>query len=112
MIDGYLLSTGFTKSKADSNLYYILVETGLLILVLYVEDLFLTGVVKLIVGCKTNLALEFKMEGIAMMNYFLGLDVWKKPGEIFLGQGKYVVEILKRFQMEDCKHMATPWSPI
>ena len=27
---------------------------------------------------------------------------------IFLGQGKYVVEILKRFGMMDCKAMATP----
>ena len=25
-----------------------------------------------------------------------------------LGQGKYVVEILKRFRMMDCKEMATP----
>jgi hypothetical protein len=28
--------------------------------------------------------------------------------EIFLGQGKYVVEILKRFGVLDCKPMATP----
>ena len=27
---------------------------------------------------------------------------------IFLGQGKYVVEILKRFGMTDCKAMTTP----
>jgi hypothetical protein len=28
--------------------------------------------------------------------------------EIFLGQGKYTVEILRRFRMEDCRPMATP----
>ena len=27
---------------------------------------------------------------------------------IFLGQGKYAMEILKRFRMMDCKAMATP----
>ena len=27
---------------------------------------------------------------------------------VFLGQGKYVVEILKRFEMLDCKAIATP----
>ena len=27
---------------------------------------------------------------------------------IFLGQGKYVVEILNRFRMMDCKSMTTP----
>jgi len=31
----------------------------------------------------------------------------QKPDEIFLNQGKYIVEILKRFGMMDCKSMAT-----
>jgi hypothetical protein len=34
--------------------------------------------------------------------------VWQNPGEIRLSQGKYVVEILKRFGMMDCKSMNTP----
>ena len=42
------------------------------------------------------------------MHYFLGLEVWKKPGEIFLSQGKYVVKILERFAMVDCKPVITP----
>jgi hypothetical protein len=33
----------FTKSEVDPNVYYIFVRTNLLILVLYVDDLFLTG---------------------------------------------------------------------
>jgi hypothetical protein len=42
-IDSYLMSLGFTKSDADPNLYYK-VENGCpLILILYVDDLFLTG---------------------------------------------------------------------
>jgi preprotein translocase subunit SecE len=42
------------------------------------------------------------------MHYFLGLKVWQKPGLIFLRQGKYAVEILKRFRMMECKSMTTP----
>ena len=34
--------------------------------------------------------------------------MWQNADGIFLGQGKYVVEILKRFGMMDCKAMATP----
>ena len=34
--------------------------------------------------------------------------MWQNPDEIFLRQGKYAVEILKRFRMMDCKDMATP----
>jgi len=42
------------------------------------------------------------------MHYFLGLEVWQSPKEIFLNQGKYAVEILKRFDMLECKAMNTP----
>jgi hypothetical protein len=33
------------------------------------------------------------------MLYLLGLEVWQIPEKIFLNQGKYAVEILKRFDM-------------
>jgi hypothetical protein len=39
------------------------------------------------------------MKDLGSMYYFLGLEVWQRPEEIFLYQGKYVVEILKRFDM-------------
>jgi hypothetical protein len=42
------------------------------------------------------------------MHYFLGPKVWQSPEEIFLIQGKHAVEILKRFDMMDCKTMSTP----
>jgi hypothetical protein len=107
--DEYLSGLGFTKTDADSNLYYLVDHSNLLVLVLYVDDLILTGSSKkLIEWCKAELAREFDMKDIGLMHYFLGLEVWQSPGEVFLGQGKYAVEILKRFQMMDCKPMATP----
>ena len=48
------------------------------------------------------------MKDLWQMHYFLGLEVWQQKGEIFLGQGRYTIEILKRFQMEDCRPMAMP----
>ena len=36
------------------------------------------------------------------------MEVWQNVDGIFLEQGKYAVEILKRFGMMDCKTMATP----
>ena len=42
-----------------------------------------------------------------MMHYFLGMEVWQSADGISLGQGKYVVDILKRFGMMDCKAMTT-----
>ena len=102
------MSLVFTKSKEDSNLYYKVENDGLMILLLYVDDLFLTGEDKFIIECKKKLAAEFEMKDLGMMHYFLGLEVWKSLDEIFLNQGKYTTEILKRFGMLDCKAMTTP----
>ena len=78
-----------------------------MILLLYVDDLFLTGDEELILDSKRKLTTEFEMKDLGTMHYLLGLEVWQKPGEIVLSQGKYVVEILKRFEMMDCKSMTT-----
>jgi hypothetical protein len=78
------------------------------VLLLYVDDLFLTGEEKLITDCKRKLVEEFEMKYLGSMHYFLGLEVWHIPGKIFLNQGKYVVETLKKFDMLECKAMATP----
>ena len=64
-IDGFLKSMGFIKSKADSNLYYKVVEDeGPVILLLYVDDLFLRGEEKLIVECKKKIVAEFEMKDL------------------------------------------------
>ena len=63
---------------------------------------------KLIVDCKKKLVEEFKMKYLGLMHYFLGLEVWQRPEGIFHNQEKYVVEILKGFDMLDYKSMATP----
>ena len=36
------------------------------------------------------------MKDIGLMHYFLGLEVWREQGHIFLGQGRYTVDILSR----------------
>ena len=101
-MDGFLHNLGFSKSTADSNV----VHNHILILVLYVDDLFLTNEEQLIAQCKRELTSEFEMKDLGLMHYFLGLKVWKKPGEIFLTQEKCAVDILQRFRMQDSKSMS------
>jgi hypothetical protein len=57
---------------------------------------------------KKKLATEFEMKDLGSMHYFLGLEIWQSPEKIFLNQGKCAVEILKRFDMLECKSMNTP----
>ena len=107
-IDGFLSSLGFTKSKADSNLYYKVEDGNPMILLLYVNDLFVIGMDGLIVDTKRKLVAKFEMKYLGMMHYFIGMEVWKNVYGISLRQGKYVVEILKRFGMMDYKVITTP----
>eukprot|EP00253_Pinus_taeda_P002410 PITA_02410 len=72
-IDRCLMKLGSTRSEVDPNLYFK-VE----------HDKLLTGADPLIHQCKRELASEFDMKDLGLMHYFLGLEVWKKPGEIFL----------------------------
>ena len=76
-MDRLLMTLGFTKSKADSNLYYKVEEGNPVILLLYVDDLFVTGEDGLITDTKRNLAAEFEMKDLGMRHYFLGMKCGK-----------------------------------
>ena len=67
---------GFTKTEADVNLYHIMVKGKLLIIILYVDDLILTGDDQLIVSCKEDLAREFEIKDMGLMHYFLDMEAW------------------------------------
>ena len=84
-IDTYLLLIGFQKSEVDPNLYYIVVGGVPLILLLYVDDLFITGGEHLIDACKKDLALEFEMIDLGLTHHYLGREVWLEDGHVFLG---------------------------
>ena len=72
------------------------------------DDLFLTEEEQLIAQCQRELTSNFEMKDFGLMHYFLGLEVWKKPGKIFLTQGKYAGDILQRFGMQDYKFVSVP----
>lgn len=83
-INNYLMKLGFMRSDVDPNLYFKDEKDRPLIMVLYVDDLFLKGDDPLIHQCKRELDYEFDMKDLGKMHYFIGLEVWKNPGEIFL----------------------------
>ena len=87
MTDSFLTSLGLTKSKADSNLYYKVEEGNPMILLLYVDDLFVTGENGLIDDTKRKLVAELKMKDLGMLHYFLGMEVWQNVDGIPLGKG-------------------------
>ena len=82
-IDNYFTGLDFTKSEADVNLYQIVVEGRLLIILRYVDDLIFTDDEQLIHSCKEDIVREFEMKDMGLLHYFLGLEIWQPEGELF-----------------------------
>ena len=70
------MSLEFNKSKVNSNLYFNIGGRIPLMLLLYVDDLFLTGNHELIKDARRRLATEFEMKYLWMMHYILCMEVW------------------------------------
>ena len=62
------MSLGFTKCKEDSNLYYKFDDDGIIILLLYEDDLLFTGEDKSIIECKKKLVAKVEMNYLGMMH--------------------------------------------
>ncbi|KAL5715327.1 hypothetical protein ACHQM5_017160 [Ranunculus cassubicifolius] len=105
----FLLSMGFLCSTADPSLFVCHSKQGTLLLLLYVDDIILTGDnEKLLKRFTDRLGLEFSMKDMGFLHYFLGVHVHKFQHGLFLNQAKYTVELLERAQMKGCKPSKTP----
>lgn len=50
----------------------------------------------------------FEMTDLGLMSYVLGMEIKQDKNMVFICQKKYANEILKKFQMEECKAVSTP----
>ncbi|KAL8145697.1 hypothetical protein AgCh_003733 [Apium graveolens] len=57
---------------------------------------------------KEEMKAVFEMTDLGKMTFFLGMDVQQNTNEIFICQKKYAKEILKKFNMDECKPFTTP----
>ena len=71
---------GFVRSLANEALY---MRKDIWILV-YVDDLFITGLSLQIAEAKDKLLARFKMKDLGLLSLFLRMEVISKKGSIFL----------------------------
>eukprot|EP00253_Pinus_taeda_P030109 PITA_30109 len=75
-MDRFLLDTGFFRCHSNNTVYTKKVGKSLIILVLYVDDLILTGSdPNLINHVKSNLQKEIEMIYLGHLHYFVGIQV-------------------------------------
>ncbi|PKU67431.1 Retrovirus-related Pol polyprotein from transposon TNT 1-94 [Dendrobium catenatum] len=104
-----LKTFGFTISKSDPSLLIYTREHISLYLLIYVDDLLLTGndsstVQLLIHKLKTN----FSLKELGSISTFLGIQVQHTPHGLFLQQSRYAENLLQLSGFTDCRPVSTP----
>ena len=107
----FLISQGFANSHSDSSLFVQHTSISLLILVIYVEDILVTGsdpapLAQFIQHMHT----VFSMKELGTVSYFLGISVTALSHGYFLSQTKYATELLHKAGLTDCKPCSTPYA--
>ncbi|KAL3537871.1 hypothetical protein ACH5RR_001237 [Cinchona calisaya] len=86
---------GMKKSNCDHSVFYQQSKTGLILLVVYVDDIVITGSKSAgITALKSFLQTHFQTKDLGMLKYFLGIEVTRCKKSIFLSQIKYILDLL------------------
>jgi hypothetical protein len=105
----HILSFGFVSAKSDTSLFIYQHGNDTIYLLLYVDDIVLTASsASLLQWVITALQQEFSMTDLDPLHHFLGLTVTRHPNGFHLSQRQYILEVLERAGMIDCKPCSTP----
>lgn len=105
----FLLEFGFQCSKADPSLFVHHHNKQTLVLLLYVDDILLTGNDEaLLQSLLQALNTTFSMKDLGTPSYFLGVEVQHTSDGMFLHKTAYATDILHQAQMSNCNAMPTP----
>ena len=91
------------------SIYVFHVDGNTLIVFVYVDDLILTGnIIDVISRIKCQFSNTFETTDLGILHLFLGVQVLPLLDGLFVSQSKYVMDLLKCFNMDDCNACATP----
>jgi hypothetical protein len=103
------MQLGYNQSNGDHTLFYKRNMSKLTILIVYVDDIVITGDDDMgIENLKKQLTREFEVKDLGQLRYFLGIEVSGSPKGIYLSQRKYVLDLLAETGMSGCRPASTP----
>ncbi|KAL5713478.1 hypothetical protein ACHQM5_015548 [Ranunculus cassubicifolius] len=105
----YLEDLGFQESKSDYSLFTFKEGNLLIILLIYVDDILITGndasyVAKFI----QQLGQLFSMKDLGTLNFFLGIEATYQDGGLHLTQTRYTTDLLHRTSFLHAKPVYSP----
>ncbi|GKU98654.1 hypothetical protein SLEP1_g11628 [Rubroshorea leprosula] len=103
---------GFTSSPHDTALFIRKTNHGMFLLLLYVDDMIIIGDDVLgIYDLKQFLSHKFEMKDLAVLSYFLGLEVTSSNDGYLLSQTKNASDLISKVGLIDTKIVSTPLEP-
>ena len=103
---------GFTSSAHDTTLFTGQTPQGIVLLLLYVDDMIITGNdPQAISDLQHYLGQHFEMKDLGSLNYFLGLEVSRHSVGYLLSQAKYASDLLACSGITDSNTTSTPLDP-
>jgi Reverse transcriptase (RNA-dependent DNA polymerase) len=83
----FLLSSGFKISGADSSVFVKHSCNGLTVVLVYVDDIIITGDNQFEIDCiKENFKQKFKIKDLGRLKYFLGIEIDRSSKGLFISQ--------------------------
>ncbi|KAL0641351.1 hypothetical protein Bca4012_102606 [Brassica carinata] len=87
---------GFKKSELDHTLFTLTTPSGMIALLVYVDDIIITGSDKEgIIATKEFIKSMFEIKDLGEMKYFLGIEICRSKEGLFMSQRKYTLDLLK-----------------
>ncbi|RVW92020.1 Retrovirus-related Pol polyprotein from transposon RE1 [Vitis vinifera] len=104
-----LLQFSFRQSKYDTSLFLWKSDMGIVVLLVYVDDIVITGSDSALLSqLKTHLSESFHMKDLGSLTYFLGLEVHHSPSGISLNQHKYASDLVATAGLQGATSVDTP----
>jgi hypothetical protein len=104
-----LVEFGFCICFKDEALYWIRVDSRLVLLPIYVDDILLIGVEEDVDFIVEKLKARFDMKELGTVNYLLGLQITYEPEKrVCFQQSKYVHDIMQKFNMDTAYPVSSP----
>jgi hypothetical protein len=108
-LSGFLVKQGFKQGMVDTTLFTKDINGDLFICQIYVNDIIFGSTNDALSHeFATMMSREFEMSMIDELNFFLGFQIKQMDHETFVSQDKYLKDILKKFDIENCKPNKTP----
>nr|GFB06492.1 uncharacterized mitochondrial protein AtMg00810-like [Tanacetum cinerariifolium] len=105
----FLIESGFQKGSIDTTLFIKKKGKHIMLIQIYVDDIIFGSTnLKYCIKFSNLMVKHFEMSMMGEMKFFLVLQVNQFSNGIFINQSKYILDILKRFGMENCDTVPTP----